>query len=412
VTVEISSRSFFVACHSDTRDKHRVTIARYKIVQSLMFEIPLPFVVALLLAILLVRLILRGPAGPVGRSLRIFVAASLALVMMVGLRWQFDLMVFRFLRPLFAAMLPPIAWTCFAALGSKERSETRWRWLHVIPVLAIFIASLTWRQWHIQVDFLIAVQFAGYGIALMVLASRGEDRFAQARLGDVGSVRSIVAVVGGALIFSALVDGLIALDFSITQGTNVATIVGYAQLVVLVVLALLMVRLERHSPQTAHSADEATSPAIATKQDDRQADQDIAEDDAILTAIDDVMCGQHLYRDPDLTLDRLARRVVIPARQISGAINRRFGRNVSQVVNEYRVAEAQMLLQTTDKPVTEIMFDCGFQTKSNFNREFGRVTGMGPRAYRDADPYPDERQSDQPFGPIRKLFSENAESRE
>ena len=83
-----------------------------------MFEIPLPFVVALLLAILLVRLTLRGPAGPVGRSMRIFVAASLALVIMVGLRWQFDLLVFRFLRPLFAAMLPPIAWICFAALGS------------------------------------------------------------------------------------------------------------------------------------------------------------------------------------------------------------------------------------------------------------------------------------------------------
>ncbi|BDW87291.1 helix-turn-helix domain-containing protein [Thalassospira tepidiphila] len=382
-----------------------------------MFEIPLPFVVALLLAILLVRLTLRGPAGPVGRSMRIFVAASLALVIMVGLRWQFDLLIFRFLRPLFAAMLPPIAWMCFAALGSKERSQTRWRWLHIVPVLAIFIASLTWRQWHIQVDFLIAVQFTGYGIALMVLASRGEDRFAQARLGDVGSVRGIVAVVGGALIFSGLVDGLIALDFSITQGTNVATIVGTAQLVVLVVLALLMARLERLSPQTTQLTDNVTEPASAQQKEDPQGNNDIAEDDAILAAIDEVMCAQHLYRDPDLTLDRLARRVVIPARQISGAINRRFGRNVSQVVNEYRVAEAQMLLRTTDKPVTEIMFDCGFQTKSNFNREFGRVTGMGPRAYRDADPNPDhstpdQPTPDQPFGPIRKLFSENAESRE
>jgi len=382
-----------------------------------MFEIPLPFVVALLLAILLVRLTLRGPAGQVGRSLRIFVAASLALVIMVGLRWQFDLLIFRFLRPLFAAMLPPIAWMCFAALGSKERSQTRWRWLHVIPVLAIFIASLTWRQWHIQVDFLIAVQFTGYGMALMILASRGEDRFAQARLGDVGSVRGIVAVVGGALIFSGLVDGLIALDFSITQGTNVATIVGTAQLVVLVVLALLMARLERLSPQTTQLTDNVTEPASAQQKEDPQGNNDIAEDDAILAAIDEVMCAQHLYRDPDLTLDRLARRVVIPARQISGAINRRFGRNVSQVVNEYRVAEAQMLLRTTDKPVTEIMFDCGFQTKSNFNREFGRVTGMGPRAYRDADPNPDhstpdQPTPDQPFGPIRKLFSENAESRE
>lgn len=377
-----------------------------------MFEIPLPFVVALLLAILLVRLILRGPSGSIGRSMRIFVAASLVLVMMVGLRWQFDLLVFRFLRPLCAAMLPPIAWTCFAALDAQEQSRSRWSWLHAVPVLIIFIASLTWSRWHIPVDFLIALQFAGYGIALMVLASRGEERFALARLGDVGSVRGIVAVVGVALIFSAVVDGLIAVDFSITQGAHAAAIVSYGQLVVLVVLAILMMRLGRLSPQTPHLADEATSLAITTKQDDRQADQDIAGDDAILASIDVVMRGQHLYRDPDLTLDRLARRVVIPARQISGAINRRFGRNVSQVVNEYRIAEAQILLRKSDKPVNEIMFECGFQTKSNFNREFLRVTGMGPRAYRAADPHPDEPQSYQPFGPIKTLFLSDAKSRE
>ena len=377
-----------------------------------MFEIPLPFVVALLLAILLVRLILRGPSGSIGRSMRIFVAASLVLVMMVGLRWQFDLLVFRFLRPLCAAMLPPIAWTCFAALGAQEKSRSRWSRLHAVPVLIIFIASLTWSRWHIPVDFLIAMQFAGYGIALMVLASRGEERFAQARLGDVGSVRGIVAVVGVALIFSAVVDGLIAVDFSITQGAHAAAIVSYGQLVVLVVLAIVMMRLGRLSPQSAHLAYEATSLAITTKQDDRQAYQDIAGDDAILTSIDVVMRGQHLYRDPDLTLDRLARRVVIPARQISGAINRRFGRNVSQVVNEYRIAEAQSLLRKGDKPVTEIMFECGFQTKSNFNREFLRVTGMGPRAYRAADPHPDHKQSDQPFGPIKTLFLSDAKSRE
>ena len=294
----------------------------------------------------------------------------------------------------------------FCRTGAQEKSRSRWSWLHVIPVLVVFVASLTWRIWHIPVDFLIALQFAGYGIALMVLASRGEERFAQARLGDVGSVRGIVAVVGGALIFSALVDGLIALDFRITQGTHAAAIVSYGQLIVLVVLVILMMRLERLSPQIAQSADTVPvpEPAVSIKQDDRQADHDVAEDDAILAAIDDAMCGQHLYRDPDLTLDRLARRVVIPARQISGAINRRFGRNVSQVVNEYRIAEAQSLLHKTEKPVTEIMFECGFQTKSNFHREFLRVTGMGPRAYRAMDPYPEELESDQPFGPIKTLF--------
>jgi len=96
------------------------------------------------------------------------------------------------------------------------------------------------------------------------------------------------------------------------------------------------------------------------------------------------MREQHLYRDPDLTLQRLARRSGIPARQISGALNRIYGRNVSQVVNEYRVSDAKQRLVTTSDQITAIMLEAGFGTKSNFNREFLRVTGMTPSGYRSS----------------------------
>jgi AraC-like DNA-binding protein len=46
------------------------------------------------------------------------------------------------------------------------------------------------------------------------------------------------------------------------------------------------------------------------------------------------------------------------------------------------VREACRSLADTDEPITRIMFDAGFQTKSNFNREFLRVTGMSPKAWR------------------------------
>jgi len=96
-----------------------------------------------------------------------------------------------------------------------------------------------------------------------------------------------------------------------------------------------------------------------------------------------LMKDRHAYRDVDLNLDRLARKLAIPARQISAAINRATGKNVSQYVNEHRIAEACLLLAETEKPVTEIMFDVGFQTKSNFNREFRRVTDTTPLEWRD-----------------------------
>jgi AraC-like DNA-binding protein len=72
----------------------------------------------------------------------------------------------------------------------------------------------------------------------------------------------------------------------------------------------------------------------------------------------------------------------LSVRQVSNAVNRVKSMSVSQYVNDYRVREACRLLADTDEPITRIMFDAGFQTKSNFNREFLRVTGMSPKAWR------------------------------
>lgn len=73
----------------------------------------------------------------------------------------------------------------------------------------------------------------------------------------------------------------------------------------------------------------------------------------------------------------------MPARQISGAVNRLAGKNVSQYINDIRISEACRLLRDTDMSVTSAMLDAGFQTKSNFNREFRRVTTLSPVSWRE-----------------------------
>ena len=94
------------------------------------------------------------------------------------------------------------------------------------------------------------------------------------------------------------------------------------------------------------------------------------------------MRERKLFGDPDLSLNRLARKLGRPAREVSQAVNRVAGRNVSQFINDFRIAEACRLLAATDRSVTEIMLDVGFLTKSNFNREFRRVTGTSPSGWR------------------------------
>ena len=86
---------------------------------------------------------------------------------------------------------------------------------------------------------------------------------------------------------------------------------------------------------------------------------------------------ERLYLDPDLTLARISRRMGRPLKQISMAINTTTGENVSRYINKYRIEHACRMLDAGEN-VTNTMLESGFNTKSNFNREFLRITGKTP----------------------------------
>jgi len=102
----------------------------------------------------------------------------------------------------------------------------------------------------------------------------------------------------------------------------------------------------------------------------------------------DIVCHclvqQALHLDPDLNLQRLARKSGIPGKRLSAAVNSVEGVNVSQWINSKRIEHAQQLLQSPDQRISDIIYSCGFNTKSSFNREFKRITGVTPSAWRDS----------------------------
>ena len=102
-----------------------------------------------------------------------------------------------------------------------------------------------------------------------------------------------------------------------------------------------------------------------------------------MARLDALLESRRLYLDPELTLTRLAHVLHVPVKRLSAAINRSTGGNVSRHVNGYRVREACRALEG-GASVTDAMLASGFNTKSNFNREFHRVTGRTPSAWRDA----------------------------
>ncbi|KVV16309.1 AraC family transcriptional regulator [Flavobacterium sp. TAB 87] len=57
-------------------------------------------------------------------------------------------------------------------------------------------------------------------------------------------------------------------------------------------------------------------------------------------------------------------------------------KNFVEYLNEIRVANACRFLVETDKSMSDIAYECGYKTSSNFNRLFKKVTGTTPKEYR------------------------------
>ena len=309
------------------------------------------------------------------------------MVTVVGLRWSFDLPAARFVQPIIAATLPSIAWICFAGLAGTDARMPRRLWLHAIPVGVVAILSPGWHAWRPPIDLILAAQFFGYGLALLRLGWAGPDALGAARLRDAAKANKAIVIAGFILIGSGLADLSIAIDFDFYQGAHAASIVAVASLVTLTLIAYAVAIAGRSVPGAeARDAKPGAAEEVADVAPSQQTETPGATDIRIIEIFDRLMREKQLFRDPDLTLNRLARKAVIPSRQISAAINRVHGQSVSRVVNECRIAEARRLLAETELPITAIMFACGFQTKSNFNREFLRVMGMSPSDYRRSAP--------------------------
>lgn len=101
--------------------------------------------------------------------------------------------------------------------------------------------------------------------------------------------------------------------------------------------------------------------------------------------LDAYMQSQKPFLNAELTLAELARSLAIPSHHLSQVINGEFAQNFYDYVNSYRVRESAERLSTPalrDIYITQIMYDCGFNSKSVFNTVFKKTLGTTPSNYR------------------------------
>ena len=87
------------------------------------------------------------------------------------------------------------------------------------------------------------------------------------------------------------------------------------------------------------------------------------------------------YKNPSLTLNDLAKPLETTPRQISQVVNQGFGMNFNDYINQMRV-EAMIELLNENKQerftLLSLALECGFNSKTTFNRSFKKFTGQTP----------------------------------
>lgn len=339
-----------------------------------MLTLPLPVVVALALAYTAALAWFGGDRRRWHPLLVALVMAVAAQSLLVALVQHYGITGLRGLQPVTASALPPLTWCAFVAVQLRP---LRTRDIgHVLAPLLVLMALVFWPD---GIDLLVIGSFVAYGVALLLALRPGAAELPLARLASGNVPHWLWRFVALSLLVSALGDGLIYLD-QLTQGgeSRKALISAMSSLTLLALGSIGLSPEWRTAEPTEAGGNGALPPSPDPEQEPETSDATAeTADPALLAQLDAHMREVRPWLNPDLTLVALARKLGVPSKALSAAVNLGHGENVARYVNRFRIQHACALLQA-GQPVTSALYDSGFNTKSNFHREFLRIHQMSP----------------------------------
>ena len=93
-----------------------------------------------------------------------------------------------------------------------------------------------------------------------------------------------------------------------------------------------------------------------------------------------IYIGQN-YKNP-IKVAEIGEAVGLHPDYANAIFKKAFGCTLSDYITEERVSNAKRKLVATDKSITEIAFECGYNSISRFNEAFLKMNGCTPREFR------------------------------
>ena len=114
------------------------------------------------------------------------------------------------------------------------------------------------------------------------------------------------------------------------------------------------------------------------------------DDDADLARISGIVDYLTAHYSEDFSMVDLCTRVGMSESSFSRYFRRATGNTFTDFVNRLRINKACQLLMETDRYITNVCYDVGFNNVANFNRRFLQIKGQTPKEFR--------RQAEARFG--------------
>jgi AraC-like DNA-binding protein len=287
--------------------------------------------------------------------------------------------VFSIIRPMVAMLLGPTLYIYFLCVRRTSSRAQGTDALHFIG--GLLIATLLMIFMPALLDAAIIASFVGY--FFMIGWQMRSGRHGLAHLGDYAEAayRLLYCLMLMSLINIALE---IAVTLEMRNGValrdSVALLTAGVAFLALNFLTMIAVLNRSNWLEWMYQFDAKAMQQSLVAIDEKQAA-------ALLRRWEELIRADNLYKlEFGITLAQAAKKLQVPARQLSVVINQVSGKSYSTHLNDMRIEEAQrLLLDFPTMPVIEVMQESGFSSKSNFNKEFLRVSGCSPTVFRDTN---------------------------
>lgn len=111
---------------------------------------------------------------------------------------------------------------------------------------------------------------------------------------------------------------------------------------------------------------------------------EIADFDIWKEKIVALMLVDNMYENPALVISDLSTKLNTHSKKISQVINQGFNMNFNDFVNHYRIRAVVQKIEEGEHTIQTLLslaFECGFNSKSTFNRAFKRSTSLSPKEF-------------------------------